>query len=96
MLKVIAHNQEDALRKFHTTQHVTGQDLEHINELIRCGLVQKTAKRKDKYKLTTRGKEVLKYLNELDEKTDRSWTTSLSTVREMNEFCVCVTHQKKF
>ncbi|UCH37843.1 MAG: hypothetical protein JSV76_01320 [Candidatus Bathyarchaeota archaeon] len=95
MLQAIAYNQESALRKFNTTQHVNEYELEHIKVLIRCELVQKTAKRNAQYKLTTRGKEVLKYLNELDEKTDRLWITSLSSVREMNEFCVCVTHQKK-
>ena len=94
MLQAIAHNHEGTLRKFHAAQHVNEHDCEHINVLMRCGLVQKTAKRKDRYTLTTRGKEVSKYVNELDEKTDRSWTTSLSTVREMNELCPCVTHQK--
>lgn len=95
MLQAIAHNQEDALQNLYATQNVNGHYFEPMNTLIRYGLVRKTAKRKYQYKLTTRGKEVLKYFSELDEKTDSSWTTSLSTVREMSQFCVCVTHQKK-
>jgi predicted transcriptional regulator len=95
ILRAIARNQEAAFRNVHATQNINDSYLEHMNTLMRWGLVRKTKKRKERYKLTARGEEVLKYLDELDEKTDNSWTTAIGTVREMDNFCVCVMHQKK-
>ena len=95
ILRAIARNQEAGFRNLHATQNINDDYLDHMNTLMRWGLVRKSEKRKERYKLTARGEEVLKYLDELDEKTDNSWTTAIGTVHEMDSFCVCVMHQKK-
>jgi predicted transcriptional regulator len=95
ILRDLAHNPKVTVRNLRATQNIDANYREHMNTLMSWGLVRKTEKRNGLYKLTVRGKAVLKYLDELDEKTDNSWTTSIGTVREMDKFCVCVMHQKK-